>query len=115
MYQITDGTDRYEVPLKINAPKSGPASPLFHLEFTNEPVFSFKVIREATGTAIFDTSLGGLTFSDQFIQLGIKIPSTNAYGIGENEQPSYRHDFSSFTSIPLFARDQAPQVNMTLT
>lgn len=89
-------------------------SPLFKIEFSNDPVFSFKVIREATGTVVFDTSLGGLTFSNQFIQLGIKIPSTNAYGLGENEQPSYRHDFSKFTSIPLFARDQAPQVSQTL-
>ncbi|CAL8083188.1 unnamed protein product [Orchesella dallaii] len=106
--KITDGTDRFEVPLKINPPASEPASPLFSIEFTNDPVFSFKVIRQSTGTVVFDTSLGGLTFSDQFIQLGIKIPSTNAYGIGENEQPSYRHDFSKFTPVPLFARDQSP-------
>ncbi len=31
-----------------------------------------KVVRKATGTVLFDTSLGGLIFSDQFIQISTK-------------------------------------------
>lgn len=84
--------------------------PLYNVEFSNDPVFSFRVIRKATGTVIFDTSLGGLTFADQFIQIGIKIPSINAYGIGENEQHTYRHSFNQFQTMALWARDQGPDV-----
>lgn len=98
------------MPVKINAPSTGPSNPLYEIEFSNDPVFSFKVIRKSTGTAIFDTSLGGLTFSNQFLQISVKTPSKNGYGIGENCQHSHRHNFSTFQTFPLWARDQAPVV-----
>jgi hypothetical protein len=99
------------VPLKINPPSAPATDPLYSVEFSNDPVFSFKVVRKSSGTVVFDTSLGGLTFADQFIQIGIKIPSRNAYGIGENEQGTYRHDFSKFQTMALWARDQGPDVS----
>jgi len=78
--------------------------------FTNTPVFSFRVVRKATGTVLFDTSLGGFNFADQFISLGIKLPSRNVYGIGENEQKTFRHNFEEFIRWPLWAKDQPPDV-----
>jgi hypothetical protein len=53
------------------------------VEASYEPVFSFRVVRAATGTVIFDTSLGGLTLSDQFLQLATKLPSAHVYGFAE--------------------------------
>jgi len=111
-FQFTDGTNRFEVPLTINKPPTGPVDPLYTIEFSNTPVFSFKVIRKSSGTAIFDTSLAGLTFSNQFLQLAVKTSSTNGYGIGENCQHSYRHNFSAFETLALWARDQAPIVSL---
>lgn len=84
--------------------------PLYRLEYSNDPVFSFKVIRASSGVAVFDTSLGGLTFADQFIQIVNKVPSSNGYGIGENEQMSYKHDFSKWQVFGLYTRDNTPDV-----
>lgn len=99
------------MPLEINPPPSPVAdNPLYRIEYSNDPAFSFKVIRVSSGTAVFDTSLGGLTFADQFIQIVNKAPSTNGYGIGENEQTEYRHDFSKWQVFALYTRDDTPVV-----
>lgn len=83
---------------------------MYRIEHSNDPVFSFKIIRVSSGVAVFDTSLGGLTFADQFIQIVNKVPSTNGYGIGENEQLTYRHDFSKWQTFGLYTRDNTPEV-----
>jgi hypothetical protein len=80
------------------------------VELVNCPVFGIKVIRKSTGAILFDTSLGGLTFSDQYLQITTTLPSNNLFGIGENEQMTFKHDFSSRKIWPLFTRDQPPQV-----
>lgn len=99
------------MPLEIKPPANpGGENPQYRIEFTNNPVFSFKVIRVSSGAAVFDTSLGGLTFANQFIQIVNKVPSTNGYGIGENEQLSYRHDFSKWQVFPIYTKDDAPLV-----
>src|SRR6185503_4103288 len=91
----TDENERYEVPLRINPPSTPPTSRiLYDLNFVDDPVFGFQVVRKSSGSVIFDAaSLGGLTYSKQFIQLGIKLPTKNVYGLGENEQHSYRQTF----------------------
>ena len=55
----------------------------YSYEIINEPVFSIKIFRKSSGTVIFDSSLGGLTFSDQFLQISTILPSSNFYGLGE--------------------------------
>jgi hypothetical protein len=46
-------------------------------------VFSFRVVRQSTGTVLFDSSLGGLTLADQFLQVATRLPSTHVYGFAE--------------------------------
>ena len=108
--KISDAVPRWEVPLKINPPQAPNTDPLYEVQFEQEPVFSFKVIRKSSGVVIFDTSLGGLTFSDQYIQLAIGIPSKNLFGIGENEQSTFKHSFENRPVWPLWTRDQPPEV-----
>lgn len=109
--KITGEQPRWEVPLQIAPPATNLTNdPLYDIQFENEPVFSFKITRKATGTVIFDSSLTGFTFSDQFIQIGFKLPSRNVYGIGENEQPTFRHSFENRPRWILWAKDQPPQV-----
>ena len=55
----------------------------YDFEVVNNPVFNFKILRRSTGRVVFDSSLGGLTFSDQFLQIATILPSTNVYGLGE--------------------------------
>ena len=86
--------------------------PLYKVEITEAPIFSLKIIRKSTNQAIFDTSLPGLIFSEQFVQLPvrnplapqyiifqIRLPSENLYGIGENEQHEFRHNFSTWKVV----------------
>ena len=53
------------------------------------------VIRKSTGTVLFDTSLGGLTLADQFLQLAVQLSSSNVYGFGEQVQ----YDLKLFCDI----------------
>ena len=95
--KIAPNVDRYEVPITIPDPSTKPSSTLYDIEFSEEPVFSFRVVRKSTGTIIYDSSLGGLTFADQFIQIGAKVPNVNVYGFGEHEHQSLKHDMNWIT------------------
>ncbi|EYB90860.1 hypothetical protein Y032_0213g2296 [Ancylostoma ceylanicum] len=70
--------------------------------------FSFVVKRKSTGTRLFDTSLGGLIFSDKFLQIVTKLPSDRMYGWGENVHPTLKHNFTRYTTWAMFARDEWP-------
>ncbi|ELU05446.1 hypothetical protein CAPTEDRAFT_63978, partial [Capitella teleta] len=96
---------RWEVPLPIDSPDEAARNPLYAIQFKNDPVFSVSVIRRSTGAVIFDTSLGGLVFSDQFIQISTYLNSPNLYGFGEHEHHSFRHDMNFF-HWPMWAHDE---------
>ncbi|KAK2805001.1 hypothetical protein FQN51_001095 [Onygenales sp. PD_10] len=56
------------------------------LEFTwsNEPSFSFKVVRRSTGDVLFDTEGTVLVFENQFVEFASSLPQNyNLYGLGE--------------------------------
>lgn len=54
---------------------------------SNDPSFSFKVTRKATGDVLFDTTGSVLVFEDQFIEFVTALPEDyNLYGIGEHIQ-----------------------------
>ncbi|OXA36749.1 Maltase-glucoamylase, intestinal [Folsomia candida] len=105
------GPPRFEVPLDILPPAEGNENPLYQLQFENSPLFSFKVSRKATGTVLFDTTIGqnNFIYADQYLTLSWQLPSENVYGIGENEQTSFRHDFSANKIYPLWAQDHTPE------
>ncbi|XP_065576327.1 sucrase-isomaltase, intestinal-like [Artemia franciscana] len=105
--KISDGQPRWEVPIAIDNPSEVPANPLYEVSHTAGSTFSFQVVRKSTGTVIFDSSLGGLTLSDQFLQISTLLSMDAIFGFGENEQPSLRHDMN-WKTWALWARDQAP-------
>ena len=53
------------------------------------------------------SELGGLAFSDQFLQIATRLPTDKIYGMGENQHSRFKHDLS-FKTWPLWARDQPP-------
>ena len=78
------GEERWRVPITIDGTGTAARDPLYDVQFTYEPVFSFKVttpcmhvttlhilqvVRKSSGAVLFDTSLGGLTLADQFLQV----------------------------------------------
>lgn len=49
---------------------------------------------------------GSLILSDQFLQIGSRLPSINVYGLGEHIHDSFRHEMNK--TWPSFSRDQPP-------
>uniref|UniRef100_H2YDF7 P-type domain-containing protein n=1 Tax=Ciona savignyi TaxID=51511 RepID=H2YDF7_CIOSA len=107
--------ERFEVPLPINgADATAPADPLYDIQFFNDPSFYFQVIKKSTGTVLLDTSLGGLTFSDQFLQIATRLPSTTLhFFLKISHFPSYQHNFD-WESFGMWARDQPPDPGANL-
>jgi alpha-glucosidase len=59
----------------------------FELFWSNDPSFSFKVVRKATGDVLFDTTGSRLVFESQFIEFVTRLPKDyNLYGLGEHIQ-----------------------------
>uniref|UniRef100_A0A8C6BF76 Maltase-glucoamylase n=1 Tax=Monodon monoceros TaxID=40151 RepID=A0A8C6BF76_MONMO len=109
-FKLTDqNQDRYEVPHEHVQPFKGnaAASLTYKLEVSKQP-FSIKVIRTSNNHVLFDSSIGPLLFADQFLQLSIRLPSANVYGLGEHVHQQYRHDMN-WKTWPIFARDTIPK------
>ena len=87
---------------------------LLEVTFTSSPTLGIRVTRMSTGEVVLDSSLPGLVFSDQFIQLPMRLPvNSSLSGWGENEQDTLMHDLN-WETWGLYARDQPPdgQSNM---
>ncbi|XP_045420062.1 maltase-glucoamylase, intestinal isoform X1 [Lemur catta] len=108
-FKFTDQTmDRYEVPHEHVQPFSGNAatSLTYGVDVSKQP-FSIKVTRRSNNRVLFDSSIGPLLFADQFLQLSIRLPSANVYGLGEHVHQQYRHDMN-WKTWPIFNRDTTP-------
>lgn len=58
----------------------------------------------------WDSSLGGLTIADKFLQLAVRLDNcANLYGFGENEHLSFSHDMY-YHYWGMFSRDEPPGV-----
>ncbi|VDK50385.1 unnamed protein product [Anisakis simplex] len=68
-------------------------------------VFSFKVIRKSTNAVVWDTSIGGMMFADQFIQIAAYIGAKFQYGIGENTQQTLKIKLRQYQTWPMFGRN----------
>nr|XP_006826059.1 PREDICTED: maltase-glucoamylase, intestinal-like [Saccoglossus kowalevskii] len=99
-------TDRFEVPLQLPKVTEKAKNPLYDVKYTDYP-FSLQITRIDTGTVIFDTSVGGFTYTNQFIQMSTKFPSSNVYGFGEHNHRQYRHNLD-WKTWAIFTRDVAP-------
>ncbi|XP_069998750.1 maltase-glucoamylase-like [Penaeus vannamei] len=102
------GKQRYEVPVPLDLPApSSSSSPLYKVSLNHSGDFSIKVTRDDTNEVIFDTSIGGFTYAEQFLQVSTRLPSSNLYGLGEHSHASFKHDLA-YKTWPMFARDQPP-------
>ncbi|RLV82384.1 hypothetical protein DV515_00016705, partial [Chloebia gouldiae] len=112
-FKITDpNAQRFEVPHEHVKPFKGSAtsSPSYRVELKQNP-FGLVVTRASNGRVLFDTTIGPLQYADQFLQLSIKLPSSNIYGVGEHVHKQYRHDVN-WKTWPIFGRDIAPSAAM---
>ncbi|XP_006887298.1 PREDICTED: maltase-glucoamylase, intestinal-like [Elephantulus edwardii] len=108
-FKLTDRSKaRYEVPHEHVQPFRGSAasSRNYLVEVSKQP-FSIKVTRRSNSRVLFDSSIGPLLFADQFLQLSIRLPSANVYGLGEHVHQEYRHSMD-WKTWSIFARDTTP-------
>ncbi|XP_036902604.1 sucrase-isomaltase, intestinal [Sturnira hondurensis] len=111
-FKITDPNNkRYEVPHQFTKEFTGNAASntLYDVQVTENP-FSIKVIRKSNRRTLFDTSIGPLVYSDQYLQISTKLPSEYIYGFGEHIHKTFRHDLY-WKTWPIFSRDQIPADN----
>ncbi|KAG1696093.1 Maltase-glucoamylase, intestinal [Nymphon striatum] len=102
--------NRYRVPVEtFEKSFAKPTdSRLYDIQISEKSeVFSFNITRTSTGTILWDTSIGGLTFADQFLQIATKLPTDKIYGFGENTHSKFKHDMN-YVTWPIFARDDFP-------
>lgn len=80
--------------------------------YSNDPTFSFKVIRKSTGDTIFDTEGTVLVYEDQFVEFVNILPENyNLYGLGE-----HIHGFrlgNNYTAT-LWAADVGDQIDTNI-
>ncbi|KAG8511483.1 Sucrase-isomaltase, intestinal, partial [Galemys pyrenaicus] len=111
-FKITDPNNRrYEVPHQFVKEFTGTAASdtLYEVKVTQNP-FSIKVIRKSNQKILFDTSIGPLVYSNQYLQISTKLPSEYMYGFGEHIHKRFRHDLY-WKTWPIFTRDQLPGDN----
>uniref|UniRef100_A0A8C0F366 alpha-glucosidase n=1 Tax=Bubo bubo TaxID=30461 RepID=A0A8C0F366_BUBBB len=108
-FKITDPKNqRFEVPHEHVRPFTGSAaSNLNYKVDVKQNPFGIVVTRVSNGRVLFDTTIGPLQYADQFLQLSIKLPSSNIYGVGEHVHKRYRHDVN-WKTWPVFSRDIGP-------
>nr|XP_027811305.1 lysosomal alpha-glucosidase [Marmota flaviventris] len=96
---------RYEVPLQVPRVHSRALSPLYSVEFSEEP-FGLVVRRKLDGRVLLNTTVAPLFFADQFLQLSTSLPSQNIVGLAEHLSPLMLS--TNWTKITLWNRDLAP-------
>jgi alpha-glucosidase len=80
------------------------------ISWTNEPSFSFKVTRKATGDVLFDTTGSVLVFENQFIEFVSVLPKDyNLYGLGEHVQQLRLLENQTLT---IYASDMGDPIDM---
>ncbi|OPJ74287.1 hypothetical protein AV530_004146 [Patagioenas fasciata monilis] len=112
-FTLTDPQkQRFEVPHEHVGPFTAPAaSALTYAVTIQENPFGLRVTRASSGKVVFDTTIGPLIYSEQFLQISIRLPSDNIYGVGEHVHKQFRHDVN-WKTWPMFSRDTAPSANM---
>ncbi|MFH4977050.1 hypothetical protein AB6A40_003759 [Gnathostoma spinigerum] len=108
LHVVFSSKGSFELPIELQNEPSKSKDSLSVKRLGSSGVFKFQIVRDSTNTAIWDTSLGGLIFADQFIQIAALLGASKIYGFGENIHQTLMHNISRYTTWPMFARDEAP-------
>ncbi|KAE9546267.1 hypothetical protein FO519_010521, partial [Halicephalobus sp. NKZ332] len=103
-----DNTQRYRPPVPINDSVTINTNDKLQVKSSNTSIFSFSVYRTSDNENLFDTSLGGLLFADQYIQLSALLSTNQIFGFGENVHKTLMHDLSKYRTWGMFSRDAGP-------
>nr|XP_006826057.1 PREDICTED: maltase-glucoamylase, intestinal-like [Saccoglossus kowalevskii] len=84
------GWKRYEPPITLPLTTTIAQFPVYAVDYTKEP-FTLQIKRRVTDQVVFNTSLGGFYFADQYITMSARLPSENIYGLGEHRHDNFQH------------------------
>ncbi|XP_004639568.1 lysosomal alpha-glucosidase isoform X2 [Octodon degus] len=102
---------RYEVPLETPRVHRRTLSPLYSVEFSEDP-FGVVVRRKLNGRVLLNTTVAPLFFADQFLQLSTSLPSQYITGLAEHLSPLMLR--TEWTRVTLWNRDLAPSPSANL-
>uniref|UniRef100_A0A0N5AG59 P-type domain-containing protein n=1 Tax=Syphacia muris TaxID=451379 RepID=A0A0N5AG59_9BILA len=116
-------SERYEVPLELpgkKMPSKAPSeSDMLQFASSTDPdsKFSFTVTvrRDNKNVTVWDTSIGGFLFGDQYIQIATYLPTKNIYGFGEHVHKRIKHNLNRYTKWAMFTRDIGPNSKADLS
>ncbi|CAG2100956.1 unnamed protein product [Medioppia subpectinata] len=85
------------------------------VDYLTENILRFKIFDPKVkryefplqNTFPFDTSIGGLIFSDQLLHISTYLPTKHIYGFGENTHHSLKHNIN-YKTWNLFSRGEGP-------
>ncbi|XP_032896705.1 lysosomal alpha-glucosidase-like [Amblyraja radiata] len=110
--KINDSSNpRYEVPIEVPRAAKKATSPLYTVEYSEDP-FGIVVRRRSTGTVLLNTTVAPLFFADQFLQISTSLPSAYLYGLGEH-RAAFLHSVQ-WNTLTFWARDTPPQESINL-
>uniref|UniRef100_A0AC35EZV9 Galactose mutarotase N-terminal barrel domain-containing protein n=1 Tax=Panagrolaimus sp. PS1159 TaxID=55785 RepID=A0AC35EZV9_9BILA len=98
----------YRPPIGTNDSPNLQSTEKLTVKSTNSTIFSFTVSRNSDGEKLWDTSLGGLLFADQYIQISTLLSTNQIFGFGENVHKTLMHDLSKYRTWGMFSRDAGP-------
>ncbi|XP_067911990.1 lysosomal alpha-glucosidase isoform X3 [Heterodontus francisci] len=105
--KINDSSNlRYEVPIEVPKATQKAKSPLYTVEYSEDP-FGMIVKRRSTGTVLLNTTVAPLFFADQFLQVSTLLPSAHLYGLGEH-RAGFLHSVQ-WNTLTFWARDSIPR------
>jgi hypothetical protein len=55
--------------------------------------------------------LAGITFEDKLLNIAVRLPTRNLYGLGENYHATFRRVFDD-TTWPVFSKDELPNTEV---
>uniref|UniRef100_A0A915E7Q9 Uncharacterized protein n=1 Tax=Ditylenchus dipsaci TaxID=166011 RepID=A0A915E7Q9_9BILA len=102
--------NRYIPPVPLDETTPIQSAEKLSFEHKYDTLFSFNVARSGANSSskIWDTSIGGLLFADQYIQIATYLPSDRVYGFGENIHQELQHNFNQYTTWGMLSRDDGP-------
>ncbi|KAI6211415.1 Maltase-glucoamylase, intestinal [Aphelenchoides besseyi] len=107
--RLTIGTDDSFVPtVDLNYNAEIKSDEQLIVQVHNSSVASFTVERKGSKARIWDTSIGGLLFGSNYIQIATYLPTDKIFGFGENIHQTLKHDMTRYSNWPLFSRDKVP-------
>ncbi|XP_078273960.1 lysosomal alpha-glucosidase isoform X2 [Rhinoraja longicauda] len=110
--KINDSSNpRYEVPIKVPSSAKKATSPMYTVEYSEEP-FGIVVRRRSTRTVLLNTTVAPLFFADQFLQMSTSLPSAYLYGLGEHRAAFLQS--VQWNTLTFWARDTPPQESINL-